>query len=591
MKCQGSGRYWLMHPLVIGAISSGLLGNGMILEARAADVRDAQTSLSNTLPMLTANLEVPAPQDVLPGQPLFTPIPDLVPGQPDDIDLEIPTVDDRLTEPLPADTFFIQRFEFLGNTRFSDADFEPLVAPYVGRSLDLVDLTQISQIITRFYVDQGYITTGAVIRSEALPQGIAIVQIVEGRVDDIVVTGTERLRPGYVRSRLARGTQAPLNQARLLDVLQQLQGDPLVESFDARLMPSTAGANTLAIDVTEASSFSLELIATNDRSPSVGSFRRGAVLTERNLLGLGDRLSLGYSNTDGSDVIDVGYALPINAQGGEVAVRFGTTSNRIIEAPFNELDIQSSSQSYDVTLRQPLWQTARQEFAVGLGLSHYRSRSLLENQGIALSPGSDRTGRLRLSAVRLSQDWVSRSPRDVLALRSQFNLGIDLFNATRNEAEPDSQFFSWQGQAQWVRRLGPDFLLYLRGSAQLGDQPLVPVEQFSLGGINTVRGYRQDAVIGDNGLLASAELRIPVLRVPEWRGVMQLCPFIEAGRVWNRGDRPVDPSSLAAIGLGLQWQQPTMTLRLDWATPLTNRSTGRTWQENGVLFSITTRPF
>ncbi|WP_257236167.1 hypothetical protein [Nostoc sp. 'Peltigera malacea cyanobiont' DB3992] len=41
------------------------------------------------------------------------------------------------------------------------------------------------------------------------------------------------------------------------------------------------------------------MILDNTRSPSIGSFQRRIQVNEANLLGLGDSLSLGYSNTDG----------------------------------------------------------------------------------------------------------------------------------------------------------------------------------------------------------------------------------------------------------------------------------------------------
>ncbi|MFZ4557805.1 MAG: ShlB/FhaC/HecB family hemolysin secretion/activation protein [Pseudanabaena sp.] len=47
----------------------------------------------------------------------------------------------------------------------------------------------------------------------------------------------------------------------------------------------------------------------------------------------------------------------------------------------------------------------------------------------------------------------------------------------------------------------------LRGKS---DRPLVPLQQIGFGGQDTLRGYRQDLLLGDNGAALSAELRIPV---------------------------------------------------------------------------------
>ena len=112
-------------------------------------------------------------------------------------------------------------------------------------------------------------------------------------------------------------------------------------------------------------------------------------------------------------------------------------------------------------------------------------------------------------------------------------MGIGAFNATINETAPDSRFFAWRGQAQWVRLLAPDTLLLIRGDMQLASRTLLTSEQFGLGGINSVRGYRQDLLLADNGAFASVELRQPIARVAQWNGLLQVTPFVDVGTTWN----------------------------------------------------------
>ena len=50
-----------------------------------------------------------------------------------------------------------------------------------------------------------------------------------------------------------------------------------------------------------------------------------------------------------------------------------------------------------------------------------------------------------------------------------------------------------------------------RVSAQISDQPLVPAEQFALGGLTSLRGYLQSEALGDDGIVGSIELRSPSL--------------------------------------------------------------------------------
>jgi hemolysin activation/secretion protein len=210
-----------------------------------------------------------------------------------------------------------------------------------------------------------------------------------------------------------------------------------------------------------------------------------------------------------------------------------------------------------------------------------------------LSQGADEQGRTRILALRFFQEWTQRDTRQVIAARSQFNLGVGAIDATVNAEQPDSRFLSWQGQAQWVRLLAPETLLLLRGNVQLSTTSLVPLEQFTLGGLQSVRGYRQDLLLTDNGAFASAEVRLPVLRISGWNAVLQVAPFVDVGTTWNAGREAPDRNSLASVGLGLVWQQSDrLTARLDYGIPLVSASpTNRTWQENGLYFSVFYNPF
>jgi hemolysin activation/secretion protein len=130
----------------------------------------------------------------------------------------------------------------------------------------------------------------------------------------------------------------------------------------------------------------------------------------------------------------------------------------------------------------------------------------------------------------------------------------------------------------------------LRGDIQLADRPLVPLEQFGLGGQDSVRGYRQDQLFTDSGVFASAEVRIPILRLPKLgNAVLQLYPFVDFGYGFNKtsGTNP-SPNSLVSVGLGLRFQVgDRITARFDWGIPLTDvPGEKRTLQEQGFYFSL-----
>ena len=538
-----------------------------------------------------ARLNEPAPTPPLPDR-VLPPLP-----PPEDL-LPLPAPDE-VPEALPGEvpnTILVKRFRVEGSTVFSAEDLARATAPFEGRNLSFAELLQVRSVITQLYVDRGYVTSGAYIPPQTMEEGVITIQVVEGSVEEINVSGTRRLHPGYIRSRLAIAASTPLNTNRLLEGLRLLQLNPLVQTIAADLQAGTRpGTSLLQVQVQEADTFSADIVLNNGRSPSVGSFRRGVQVTEANLLGLGDGLSVGYSNTDGSNQFNGSYTLPLNPRNGTLQFSFGTTSSHVIEPPFTRLNILANSRYYEITLRQPLYQTSTEELALGLTASRQESKAKLSPGGNSQpfpSQGADEDGRTRISALRFFQEWTKRSSSYVLAGRSQFSLGLDLFDSTVNESGPDSRFFAWRGQGQWVRLLAPDTLLLVRADAQIATA-LVPLEQFSLGGQDTLRGYRQDFLLSDNGALFSTEVRIPVLRVPQVQGILQVVPFIDIGTGWNSDSPDPNPSTLVGAGLGLLWRQSDyLTARLDWGIPLVSVDRReRTWQESGVYFSIVITPF
>ncbi|MGH8001938.1 MAG: ShlB/FhaC/HecB family hemolysin secretion/activation protein [Brasilonema sp.] len=550
--------------------------------------------------------QVPNPITPVPPVPPPQPLPTPQPSPEPPLDVTPSTPPSGESRPAIPGTIIVKKFEFVSNTKkvFSNKKLSEVTAPFTNKPITFAELLQIETLITKLYTDAGYVNSAAVIAADqtfAREGAVVKVQIIEGGIEEIKVTGTRRLNPDYVRSRIRLATSRPLNRFRLLEALQLLQLNPLIKNLSAELSTgSRPELSLLEITVTEANSFQAELFVDNGRAPSVGSFRRGIRLSEGNVFGLGDRFSATYTNTDGSNALDLSYALPVNPRNGTINIAGGFTETTVIEPSFDELDITGDSFYIDVGFRQPVIQSSTQELALGLNFSRQQSQTTLLGSGVFFqNTGADENGETRISAIRFFQEYTQRSAQEVLAFRSQFSLGIGEFDATVNGRYPDSRFFSWRGQGQYVRLLAKDTLMVLRSDIQLTTRPLVPLEQLSVGGIQSVRGYRQDEFLVDNGLFASAEVRLPILRVEEVKGVLHIVPFVDFGVGWNnsskgRNNPDLDPNTLIGLGLGLQWQMgDTLTARLDYGFPLTKVDSreDRTLQEQGLYFSINYSPF
>ncbi|MGF1515341.1 MAG: ShlB/FhaC/HecB family hemolysin secretion/activation protein [Elainellaceae cyanobacterium] len=540
----------------------------------------------------------PAPLTAQVAEPPSTqplPEPDLSPLPPPD-ELLPPPESENAPELVPElpEQIFVERFVVEGNTVIDDEALAEVLSPFTGRSLSFAELLQARTAVTQRYVEAGYITSGAFIPPQTMSEDVVVIQVLEGQIAAIDVEVDGRLNSGYVRRRLQRAATPVLNADDLLAALQLLQVDPLIDTISAELLAGVQpGTSLLNVEVVEADTFDITLQTDNGRSPSVGSFRRGVTVSQGNVLGLGDGISVSYANTDGSDAVDLSYRIPLNAAGGTFTTDIGFTESEIIEDPFNFLDIQSESRFYEFTYRQPIVQTPAREFALSVTASRRESESEFLDALPFPTLGADEEGRTRVSALRFAQEWTQQGSRQVIAARSQFSLGLDAFDATVNDAGPDARFFAWRGQAQWVRLLEEDLLLLVRGDVQLADNSLVPLERFGLGGSRTVRGYRQDELLTDSGVLLSSEVRLPVLRVRQVDGLLQVVPFVDVGHGWNLAAPDPDPAVLASVGLGLLWQMgDRLNARVDFGFPLVDTdSEGSSLQEDGVHFNINLRLF
>ncbi|MEO0985015.1 MAG: ShlB/FhaC/HecB family hemolysin secretion/activation protein [Cyanobacteria bacterium J06639_14] len=571
-------------------VTSGLAGGGIV--PSAVELWLAQVpEIPNDIPTLEPGEQLPnlspEPEPPLPDP---TPIP-----APEEL-LPVPAIP-VLPEPVQnieaPRTFVIEQFSFVGNTAFSEAELQAIAADYRDRPITLNELFAVRTAITQAYVEAGYINSGAYLPTQRIEAGVVEIRIIEGRLEDITIEGLGRLNPNYIRDRIAIRSRAPLNVDELVEALQLLQLDPLIEQISADLAAgANTGASILNLTVTEADVVSGLATLDNTRSPLVGSFRRRAVFSHGNLTGQGDRFTIGYSNTEGSNSWDLAYSYPINPYNGTVEFLYNGSRSRVIDDDFEILKIQSSSDELELGIRQPIYQTPREELALGLALSYEQSGSTFRLEGFDREPflteSSDSDGKTRITAVRFRQEWTQRDASQVLALRSQFNIGTDWFGATvKDDNIADSLFFSWQGQAQYVRIFQDDTLLLLRLNSQLATDALLSSEQFRLGGQGSVRGYQQDQVTTDNGLFASVEARFPVLTIPEIPSSMQLAPFLDYGLGWdNEGGTTED---FLSIGVGMIWQfGDRVSARLDYGIPLLDpEPDGDSLQSQGLLFTLT----
>ena len=485
---------------------------------------------------------------------------------------------------------FVRRIETTGNTVFSAQQLAPVIAPYLDRKLSFEDLEELRQALTLLYVRHGYVNSGAVIPDQEVRDGVVTMRIVEGRLKRIEVEGNRWLRAGWVKDRLAAASTGPLNVEDLQRALQLLQQNPRIARINAELRPGLRrGEAVLAVRIEEAVPYRLRLEFNNYESPAIGSEHGVITAAHDDVLGFGDGLTFRYGITGGLDDYDVDYRIPVSARDTTIGFLMRRSDSLIIESPFDQLDIRSDTETYGVSVRQPFLRTLGRELALALSFEHRRSKTYLLGQPFTFALGAH-DGESVVNVLRFSQEWTNRSPRRVIAARSQLSFGLDVLGATDNpDSIPDGSFFAWLLQAQWAELL-TDWRAQLIGRVdlQLTPDPLLSLEQFAVGGSGTVRGYRENEIVRDNGAIGSLELRLPVLRSAQGVPILQIAPFGDVGSAWAAKGRTSDPKVLASLGLGLLWEITSSAhAQVYWGGRLTSvHTSGNDPQDEGVHFQI-----
>ncbi|MCB1108974.1 MAG: ShlB/FhaC/HecB family hemolysin secretion/activation protein [Chlamydiia bacterium] len=136
-----------------------------------------------------------------------------------------------------------------------------------------------------------------------------------------------------------------------------------------------------------------------------------------------------------------------------------------------------------------------------------------------------------------------------------------------------------RGDFVYVQKLPQNFSFSLTVAGQLSSAPLLPTDQYDLGGWDTVRGYEEHAYNADNAFLGRMELRTapyPLLfnkKNKRYSDAIQFLAFLDYG--YGNNKIAVDPlpksEYLLGIGPGVRYViDPWLSTRLDWGIKLHN---------------------
>ena len=523
--------------------------------------------------------------------------PEYLPAKPAE-GFQLPPVSPEPRIPAPGaagESVWIHTILFRGNRVIPTSELDAVAAAYAGRSLDAAGLEDLRQKLSRHYVDRGYINSGALLGKEAIDGDTVTFDIIEGRLSEVRLHGLERLNENYLRQRLTRSSDGALNVDTLRERFQLLLDDPLFERLNARLIPDARlGEAILDVEVLRARPYQLTAFANNYRPPSIGSNAYGLSGWVRNLTGQGDVLngSVQDSTQGGANGrYSVGWQMPLNQTGTRFSFQFEHEDSTVIEDPLQDLDIKSVLDTRDFGLSQVFVETLQHKLTLGVNRVERKNSTTLLGQRFSFIPGEP-DGVTRVSAWRFWQEYAYRSESQVLALRSTFTLARnnaqEIAGLPAGTPQPDSHYNIWLGQAQYARRvLENGAQLILIGNLQQTRDRLLPLDRMSIGGVYTVRGYRENQMIRDTGSIVNVEFDYPLVRNPGKGFNLSLVPFYDYGRGKNQSEAA---DTLTSMGLLTRMRWEGVSLDFSFAKRLSYpnfvRSNGGNLQDKGINFQL-----
>lgn len=517
--------------------------------------------------------------------------------------------------------FILKAVVFDGSHSLSDEQLQAIVAPLIGKTITRVDLDNLRLQFLEAYKQAGYIYPSVILPSQHISGGTVHFQINESRLTQINVKGNEGLHPGYIQNRLTLAADEGIKREDLQERFQNLLTDPLIERVNGVLRPgSNPGDTVLDLEVKRAKPYELHVGMDNATTPFVGSYTGHLEGLVRNLTGWGDFLRVNLGGSEGTKTIGGYFSMPLNAYDTRLNLGYQGNLSNVIDSHWQKFNIESSFMDLNVGISHPVYKTQNRILSVEGQFAFRQTNSSIGDQSISLGeecgyktpnlnptvnavPEADHC-KATTSVFRFIQSYVDRDASQVISLRSSLNAGTDLLSATVNpNGIGDGRFFSWTGQLRYLRKLDErGTQLFLRGDLQLASNTLLPLERFALGGINTVRGYRQNELVRDEGYAAAIELRYPLFTEQETDGHrLNIVPFFDVGGVSSDPHRLAAPQAaqssknLMSTGIGLQWTWQQLDADFYWARALSSLNTsGRgdeDIQDSGIHFRLHARIF
>lgn len=465
-------------------------------------------------------------------------------------------------------TLNVSRYVIDGANPLSESETAAILTPYIGEKQTLAQIEDAAKAFEKALRDRGLVFYRVFVPAQKPDKGEVKLQLTRFSIGAVNVTGNEHFSKENIRRSIPSLQEGESPDIRTLaQDLTTANTNPakqVVVKFREGQQANTIDAVARVKDLDP-----LALYAGYSANRSFSPFHDGESIYRMTFTAqhsnLFDRDQVGtltYS-TDPGDVDKVTllgayYQIPIYGTGINVSAYYTHTdvSTGRIQQGGGFFDVSGRGDFYGIKVSKALPSTGNYHHSLGIALDHRYFENSTTFNGVQIQPN---VGSLPLSlsyAFRDEKSWGAYAG----SVEYAANLGAGAANtASAHDANGgEYHWHAWRYSADFSKIAG-EWLLSAKLRGQWTTDPLIPGEQFGLGGANSVRGFSDREVTGDYGFLFNLEAAGPQMLIPDLKPVV----FIDSGQAHSKVSGHTE--GLLSAGFGVRWSYKHLDTALDIA--------------------------
>ena len=420
--------------------------------------------------------------------------------------------------------------------------------------MKLSDLKAMVDRLNGLYKEKKILTAEAVLPPQTVKDGIVYIRLIEGKYGETSVSGNHRISTDSILHRI-HTEKGQLSDLRRLEDEVRVYNATNTYQLTARLVPGKEeGASDVELFLHEAENpISSFIFTDNTGQKESGRYRIGAYTEYRGIGGHDASLAVAPIWTEGIWGGSVIYDTPMGHHGTRMALSYSRNLVDIIDGAFKDFDLKSNSNDMALSFTHPLNVTVLSK--VDLFVEGHRKWSDTSYAGMELSDNETRTVKAGLSFRSFDENGLWFGMASVTGFKGKYHVSDE-----RNDGSYYNMYLMRRQDLPGERYL--TFRAYGQYSAF---KELPSTEQFTLGGMSTVRGYRESLLSGDKGWYGGLEYGFPLSSDKKsWRSFV----FLDHGVAYNNYGTHAVRHFITSTGLGLEYSKGGWYGRVVYGIPL-----------------------